>query len=529
MSCALKPISNKDNKHILGINNQAIQNPDGSYTASSSWVASGIKWSGGSYGTPGGNVTWSFAEFNYPERLSFSQQLYNSLKDDVRNAFNNWESIANITFTETTDSANTDIRVGMNNIDGFNNTLGSAHYTYTSNSFNYADIQLDTSENWSGSLPFLTLLHEIGHAIGLGHEDSVPAIMNSTIDTNLTNLTSDDKAGVIKIYGSAVSTAPTDIPASIDTTAIADIGKDYLGVIDSVIDTDWIKVELFAGTDYTIKLKGVETKSGTLDDPFIAGIYNTLGTSLGSSTSNDDGGIGLNALVNFTATQTANFFVAAQTYSTTAKDGDSYALSIEYAAPNTNFKATDSKNLFQGNQGIDSVQYSMLYSQVTISTSNQSDTFFIDHNGVRDQLTNIERVQFLDKNIALDIDDNAGKAYRLYKAALDREPDTAGLGYWINDLDNGNSLVNISQGFINNTEFQKLYGIGLSKEQLITLLYENVLNRSPDQAGFDYWINDLNTGTSYAGALASFSESTENKANVIGQIEKGISYDVWVS
>ncbi len=144
-------------------------------------------------------------------------------------------------------------------------------------------------------------------------------------------------------------------------------------------------------------------------------------------------------------------------------------------------------------------------------------------------LTNVERLQFSDTYIALDIAGTAGQAYRLYQAAFDRKPDLAGLGYWIKDMDKGTSLTTVAAGFFQSSEFQKLYGSNPNTTTLITNFYQNVLHRAPDQAGFDYWAGELNTGKiTPAGALASFCESTENQALVIGSIQNGIEYTPWL-
>lgn len=149
--------------------------------------------------------------------------------------------------------------------------------------------------------------------------------------------------------------------------------------------------------------------------------------------------------------------------------------------------------------------------------------------GGSDTLMNIERIQFNDVSIALDINGTAGQAYRLYQAAFDRKPDLAGLGYWIKDMDKGSSLTTVAAGFFQSPEFQQLYGSNPSTTTLITNFYHNVLHRAPDQAGFDYWANELNTGKiTPAGALASFCESTENQAQVIGAIQNGIQYTPWL-
>lgn len=143
----------------------------------------------------------------------------------------------------------------------------------------------------------------------------------------------------------------------------------------------------------------------------------------------------------------------------------------------------------------------------------------------------IERLQFTDSGVALDIEkwETAGSAYRLYKAAFDRTPDEGGLGYWIDQLDTGASLQLAASGFIHSAEFQRLYGTNPSDTLFLTKLYNNVLDRDPDQAGLDYWIDQFNKGLSRESALINFSESNENLSNVATLIENGIQYQPWLS
>lgn len=144
-------------------------------------------------------------------------------------------------------------------------------------------------------------------------------------------------------------------------------------------------------------------------------------------------------------------------------------------------------------------------------------------------VVNVERVQLNDGMVAFDLEGNAGQMYRLYQAAFDRKPDAAGLGYWIADMDKGSSLLTVAAGFFQSPEFQKLYGANPSTTTLITNFYQNVLHRAPDQAGFDYWNKELSSGVSTpASALASFCESAENKTQVLGSIQNGIEYTLWL-
>ena len=61
--------------------------------------------------------------------------------------------------------------------------------------------------------------------------------------------------------------------------------------------------------------------------------------------------------------------------------------------------------------------------------------------------------------------------------------------------------------------------------EIVTRFYDNVLGRAADTGGYNYWLGILDSGqASVAGVLASFSESPENQAAVIGVIGNGILY-----
>lgn len=142
-----------------------------------------------------------------------------------------------------------------------------------------------------------------------------------------------------------------------------------------------------------------------------------------------------------------------------------------------------------------------------------------------DTLINIERLRFIDQTFALDISGNAGQAYRIYQAALNRTPDSAGLGFWINTLDKGVSLKEIAHSFMQTPEFAQLYGTQPSNTQLVNNFYQNVLHRPADSAGLQYWLSILEQGReSAAGVLATFSESPENQAGVAAVIGNGFAF-----
>lgn len=111
---------------------------------------------------------------------------------------------------------------------------------------------------------------------------------------------------------------------------------------------------------------------------------------------------------------------------------------------------------------------------------------------------------------------NTGKACLIYKAAFDRAPDAGGFKYWTDRLDTGASLEQVSAEFIDSYEFKTLYGFNPTNAEFLTKLYNNVLHRTPDQGGYDWWLYQLNAGHyTKETALASFAVSAENKANIV--------------
>ena len=162
--------------------------------------------------------------------------------------------------------------------------------------------------------------------------------------------------------------------------------------------------------------------------------------------------------------------------------------------------------------------------------------------GLNDTLSvvDIERFEFDDLGIALDLDGatSAGGIYRLYKATFNREPDAGGLGYWIAQADAGNKdAVRMAEDFVWSQEFQGLYGItttdnygtGTDVEALVTGFYENVLGRTPDQGGLDFYTGVIESKERTVGrVLAEISDSQENYDGTIELIANGIVFDPWV-
>jgi parallel beta-helix repeat protein len=153
----------------------------------------------------------------------------------------------------------------------------------------------------------------------------------------------------------------------------------------------------------------------------------------------------------------------------------------------------------------------------------------VDHRDLDHLVANYEGLQFSDKILFVENADNANIA-RLYSAALDRAPDLAGefgweayykafipnvakaQGIYVSLAETPfNGLPSLADGFILSPEFQQRYG-ALNNSGFVNQLYHNVLNRAPDEAGLDGWLNLMDHGTSRAVILVGFAESSENIA-----------------
>lgn len=181
-----------------------------------------------------------------------------------------------------------------------------------------------------------------------------------------------------------------------------------------------------------------------------------------------------------------------------------------------------------GGAGIDAVYYAASRGTFTITRSSDGSANVKDYRisgNSGDKLAGVERLLFGDGiAVALDTEGVGGQAYRLYKSAFNRTPDSEGLGYWIASLDKGLGLRDAASSFIVSTEFTRAYGSAPSDADFVKLLYQNVLQRTPDAAGSAYWVDNLQHGQSRADLLVYFSEGKENHDAVAKLIGNGFSY-----
>lgn len=181
-------------------------------------------------------------------------------------------------------------------------------------------------------------------------------------------------------------------------------------------------------------------------------------------------------------------------------------------------------------------QVQMLASEVNVTMPGKRSDYKIERVAGQVQLTHVStalvtrvasnaRVRFDDFTYAMDVDGNAGMAYRLYQAAFARTPDVRGLSFWIDAMDKGWTLNTIAQEFVKSSEYRQVYGINPSNEDIVGRYYRNVLGREGEYAGISFWVGVLrDKKATLPDVLAGFSESPENQAGVQSAINAGVAF-----
>ena len=102
----------------------------------------------------------------------------------------------------------------------------------------------------------------------------------------------------------------------------------------------------------------------------------------------------------------------------------------------------------------------------------------------------------------------------LYDGFLQTIPEESGFHFVRQRLDNHTfTFEQVALSFISRPQFNIT-----GNANLVTATYRALLGRVPDPAGFNYWLNELNTWMSFEGMISSFIQSKEfqNRANDAG-------------
>jgi len=439
----------------------------------------------------------------------------------VRQAFTYIASVIDVQFVESNDAAGLNTMMFANNLQI--NSAGYAYYPSVEAGgsdvyLNYADDSADNLTPAEGDYSALTFIHEIGHALGLKHtfggtdatgnagegpflpvaEDSTEwSVMSYTTRPSEYHLKYSpmDIAALQYLYG------PSKLQQSNDVYLLREDNANFIwdgggkDTIDGTALTKAITLYMEAG-----RWGYAGGKSSFISAP------GQITIDIGTEIEDAIGGHGGDTII-----------------------GNALSNHISGMLGNDSMDGAGGNDVIDGGSGTDTV---VLHGKRSDFTMTKIATGYVmtDKVGTMgvDTLTNVERIQFDDTMLALDADGAGGQAYRLYQAAFNRMPDLPGLGFWISHMDKGMSLDEVASHFEESQEFIALYGTNPSNTQFVMSMYQNALHRQPEPAGLIFWVDHLDHGhLSRSEVLKNFSESAENIAQVVGSIQNGIEYTFW--
>ncbi|SHH52393.1 DUF4214 domain-containing protein [Marivita hallyeonensis] len=175
---------------------------------------------------------------------------------------------------------------------------------------------------------------------------------------------------------------------------------------------------------------------------------------------------------------------------------------------NDTLQGDEGNDTIQGGAGVDTAKYSGPQNSHTIVITPSSITVEdrrVDGDGT-DTISGIERLKFEGETTipAFDFASFGGAGQltaeeleliiELYIAYFNRAPDAVGLNFWATAFANGVSLKEMAELFAPQPETVAAYPPGTSTLDFATVVYNNVLGRTPDAEGLAFWANALESG-----------------------------------
>ncbi len=437
----------------------------------------------------------------------------------ARKALNYISSVIDVKFVETDQTDDINTIVFSNNFQ--EDSAAYAFYPNVNligndvflNSGPHGSNNLDPADNTYAAL---TLIHELGHALGLKHPFVTPDAGGNSEPGPALPLNEDFSAWSVMSYESIEANYHLNY-SILDLAALQ-----YLyGPSKARQTDDSYQIDIFnnniiwdGGGNDTLDGSALTNNLHLFLEPGYWGYVGSKSTSItakgqitvnfGSVIENAIGGAGHDVIV-----------------------GNAVANRLEGGAGNDSLTGGAGDDILIGGDGIDTAIYSGNSSQFTVQI-NANDivvtSVFGQEIGI-DSLRGIERVQFSDQAWAFDGNGTTGTAVSIYQALFNRAPSAKILGESIYALDHGSTPLQLLVDFMNSSDFQKTGIATQSNQQFLQGLYQNVLKRSADFLGYEYWLGKLNSGEeNKASMYLNFALSDEAQVKIIAQLSQGIQY-----
>ena len=474
------------------------------------------RWNAGSALGTAVTVTYSFMNSvpwyggNEDATSGGFSQFTSAQKTAVREILSKLQSELKISFVEVADSYYSYGQMRFGN----NEQQYSVGYAWVPNAGSdvSGDVWIDslTPSNMNpsaGSQAYATLVHEIGHALGLKHPGNYNAgTVAQEEPGNYLGSNEDNANYTIMSYYDAAGGQPRDWFGMYDILTLkklygADTAYNAGNTLHKYTDASGARLSIIddaSGSD-TIDLSGVTVGAKVDMRP---GTFSSVGKD------------GASAAVNNLSIDTATIV---ENLVGTSKDdvvtGNDVANRLQLGA---------GTNKAEGGQGLDTAVYTGTKAAYQASAS--SGTITVTGTGLRDTLTSVERLEFSNGKLAFDLSGNAGHAAKTLGAVLGAHA----VGYAdyvtvaLSLADGGASYQSLLQTALNYT-----LGSDATNREVVDLLYTNLVGVAPTAQQAAHYTGLLDSGSyTRVGLAMAAAEMHETAVNIdlVGLVQHGLAY-----
>jgi len=303
-----------------------------------------------------------------------------------------------------------------------------------------------------------------------------------------------------------------------DNYAIYVTSRDYALLYDD------FKIYLNEGATYDIF-------SSSYYDPIILMVYDSNGIPVVANSESNDLYYGTDIIFDFVAPKSDWYYINASwdqgVYFNNVELSifeyiDSMNQYIQGTAYDDRINGGEGDDFLKGGDGIDTALYASNRGDYSLQTG--AGVYVIDNVGIEgtDTLTGIERLEFTDINLAIDLDGNGGIAAKIIGATFDAEllSDADFVGEVLVQVDAGSNYESLMVKYIEQAG-------AFTNEEVVDLLFENLVGRLPNETQSDRFIGFLESGKHSIGSfgvLAAEHRLNDINIDLVGLSQTGLEY-----